>query len=47
MQSSESTERSEKRGEKRLSRRAPKGKQAWDKDLTRELFRRYKQEGDE
>ncbi len=47
MQSSESTERSQERAEKRLSRRAPKGKQAWDKDLTRELFRRYKQEGDE
>lgn len=47
MQSSQSTERDEKRAEKRLSRRAPKGKQAWDKDLTRELFRRYKEKGDE
>ncbi len=47
MQSSQSTERSEKRAEKRLSRRSPKGKQAWDKDLTRELFRRYKEQGDE
>ena len=25
----------------------PKGKLAWDKDRTRELFRRYKEEGDE
>ncbi len=47
MQSSQSTERSEKRAEKRLSHRSPKGKQAWDKDLTRELFRRYKEKGDE
>ncbi len=32
---------------RRLSRRVPKGKLAWDKDRTRELFRRYKEEGDE
>ncbi len=47
MQSSDKSERSEKRAETRLSRRAPKGKQAWDKELTRELFRRYKEKGDE
>lgn len=29
-----------------LSARTPKGKLAWDKDRTRELFRRYKEEGD-
>lgn len=28
-------------------RRIPKGKTAWDKDVTRELFRRFKEEGDE
>ncbi len=43
----QSSERSEKRAETRLSRRAPKGKAAWDKELTRELFRKYKEEGDE
>jgi len=32
---------------RRLSRRVPKGKMAWDKGRTRELFRRYKEEGDE
>ncbi|WP_058269993.1 SigB/SigF/SigG family RNA polymerase sigma factor [Olsenella massiliensis] len=32
---------------RRLSRRVPKGKLAWDKERTRELFRRYKDEGDE
>ena len=32
---------------RRLSARAPKGKLAWDKERTRELFRRYKEEGDE
>jgi RNA polymerase sigma-B factor len=32
---------------RRLSSRTPKGKLAWDKDRTRELFRRYKEEGDE
>ena len=32
---------------RRLSRRVPKGKLAWDKDRTRELFRRYKEEGDD
>ena len=29
-----------------ISRRVPEGKAAWDKDRTRELFRRYKEEGD-
>jgi RNA polymerase sigma-B factor len=32
---------------RRLSARTPKGKLAWDKERTRELFRRYKEEGDE
>lgn len=32
---------------RRLSRRVPKGKLAWDKARTRELFRRYKDEADE
>lgn len=32
---------------RRLSSRTPKGKLAWDKERTRELFRRYKEEGDE
>ena len=32
---------------RRISSRMPKGKLAWDKDRTRELFRRYKEEGDE
>jgi len=27
--------------------RVPRGKNAWDKNITRELFRRYKEEGDE
>lgn len=27
--------------------RMPRGKKAWDKNITRELFRRYKEEGDE
>lgn len=27
--------------------RTPRGKKAWDKGITRELFRRYKEEGDE
>ena len=31
----------------RSARRVPKGKDAWDKERTRELFRRYKEEGDE
>lgn len=31
----------------RRLRRVSKGKPAWDKDRTRELFRRYKEEGDE
>ena len=30
----------------RSALRAPKGRTAWDKDRTRELFRRYKQDGD-
>ena len=32
---------------RRRRRRASKGKPAWDKERTRELFRRYKEEGDE
>ncbi len=32
---------------RRRLRRASKGKPAWDKERTRELFRRYKHEGDE
>ena len=36
----------EGRGEQRVRRRAQGGRAAWDKDRTRELFRRYKQEGD-
>ncbi|PWM31267.1 MAG: B/F/G family RNA polymerase sigma-70 factor [Coriobacteriia bacterium] len=32
---------------RRRLRRVSKGKPAWDKDRTRELFRRYKEEGDE
>ncbi len=32
---------------RRSLRRVSKGKPAWDKERTRELFRRYKQEGDE
>ena len=32
---------------RRTLRRASKGKPAWNKERTRELFRRYKQEGDE
>lgn len=31
----------------RRSSRVPKGRLAWDKERTRELFRRYKEEGDE
>lgn len=31
---------------RRVSSRTPRGKLAWDKDRTRELFRRYKEEGD-
>ena len=34
-------------GARRRLRRASKGKPAWDKERTRELFRRYKEEGDE
>ncbi len=33
--------------EARAIRRAPKGKDAWDKERTRELFRLYKEKGDE
>lgn len=33
--------------EARVVRRAPKGKDAWDKERTRELFRLYKEKGDE
>ena len=38
---------SEAKAQRRLARRASKNKLAWDKDRTRELFRRYKEEGDE
>ena len=31
----------------RRSTRVGRGRLAWDKDRTRELFRRYKEEGDE
>lgn len=34
------------RAERRRLRRAARGKAAWDKDRTHELFRRYKEEGD-
>ncbi len=37
----------EKASPPRISRRIPEGKAAWDKGRTRELFRRFKQEGDE
>lgn len=41
-------EATEARASSRLAaRRVPKGKLAWDKDRTRELFRRYKEEGDQ
>ena len=33
--------------EARVVRRAPKGKDAWDKERTHELFRLYKEKGDE
>ena len=35
------------RADARLTRRTPKGKDAWDKERTRELFRLYKEKGDE
>ncbi len=44
------TERAEQRAagaQRRTLRRASKGKPAWNKERTRELFRRYKQDGDE
>ena len=34
------------RRRQRLAARRDRGKVAWDKDRTRELFRRYKEEGD-
>jgi hypothetical protein len=37
----------EKTAPPRISRRIPEGKAAWDKGRTRELFRRFKQGGDE
>lgn len=37
----------EARASRRLRRASAKGRPAWDKERTRELFRRYKQEGDE
>ena len=46
MPSAEGTEE-RRAARRRLSARAPKGKLAWDKERTRELFRRYKEEGDE
>ena len=36
----------EGRQTRRISRRLPKGRNAWDKDRTRELFRAYKESGD-
>lgn len=39
--------RAEASAARRRLRRVSKGKPAWDKDRTRELFRRYKEEGDE
>ena len=36
-----------RRADRLASRNAGKGKLAWDKERTRELFRRYKEEGDE
>ena len=35
------------RRQRRLAARQGRGKLAWDKDRTRELFRRYKEEGDD
>lgn len=40
-----STDRAERLAP-RITRRVPEGKAAWDKDRTRELFRRYKVNGD-
>ena len=37
----------ERAARRRASARTPKGKLAWDKERTRELFRLYKEEGDE
>lgn len=37
----------EQRRRLRMEARAARGHRAWDKDRTRELFRRYKEEGDE
>ncbi|WP_072371605.1 SigB/SigF/SigG family RNA polymerase sigma factor [Thermophilibacter mediterraneus] len=37
---------SAERAAERAARRASSGREAWDKDRTRELFRRFKQEGD-
>ena len=36
-----------RRAARRAMRRVPKGSPAWDKERTRELFRLYKEEGDE
>ena len=40
-----STNGSAERAAARALRRASGGKAAWDKDRTRELFRRFKEEG--
>lgn len=45
--SPERAEAALERRQRRLAARQGRGKLAWDKDRTRELFRRYKQEGDE
>ncbi len=43
----EESARAERARRRSLTRRVPKGKLAWDKGRTHELFRRYKEEGDE
>ena len=43
----EESARAERARRRSLTRRVPKGKLAWDKERTHELFRRYKEEGDE
>jgi RNA polymerase sigma-B factor len=42
----EASEARAERARHRSLHRTPKGKAAWDKDRTRELFRRYKEDGD-
>ncbi len=46
-QSERAEQRAAASASRRSLRRVSKGKPAWDKERTRELFRRYKQEGDE